>query len=85
MTDDSTPWAMGLTVAAFVAAVTAVAIVVLSIGLLRVHSLLALGLNLVAVGGLAPTVWGGATGRCGGGSRWAPVSVWRSHGWSCWR
>ncbi|KUI06041.1 DUF2537 domain-containing protein [Mycobacterium sp. IS-3022] len=66
MTDDSTPWAMGLTVAAFVAAVTAAAIVVLSIGLLRVHSLLALGLNLVAVGGLAPTVWG-----------WRNRPVWR--------
>jgi hypothetical protein len=46
-----------LTVAAFVAAVTAVAIVVLSLGLMRVHPLLAVGLNLVAVGGLAPTVW----------------------------
>lgn len=48
---------MGLTVAAFVAAITAGAIVVLSIGLMRVHPLLAVGLNLVAVGGLAPTVW----------------------------
>lgn len=48
---------MGLTVSAFVAAVTAGAIVVLSIGLMRVHPLLAVGLNLVAVGGLAPTVW----------------------------
>ncbi|OBI73097.1 DUF2537 domain-containing protein [Mycobacterium sp. E740] len=66
MTDDSTPWAMGLTVAAFVAAVVAAAIVVLSLGLLRVHSLLALGLNLVAVGGLAPTVWG-----------WRNRPVWR--------
>ena len=58
MTEESTPWATGLTVAAFVAAVTAAAIIVLSLGLLRVHPLLALGLNLVAVGGLAPTVWG---------------------------
>lgn len=66
MTDDSTPWALGLTVAAFVAAVVAAAIVVLSLGLLRVHSLLALGLNLVAVGGLAPTVWG-----------WRNRPVWR--------
>ncbi|WP_370330627.1 DUF2537 domain-containing protein, partial [Mycolicibacterium hippocampi] len=52
---DSTPWATGLTVAAFVAAVIGAAIVVLSIGLARVHPLLAVGLNLVAVGGLAPT------------------------------
>lgn len=66
MTDDSTPWAMGLTVAAFVAAVSAAVVVVLSIGLMRVHPLLALGLNLVAVGGLAPTVWG-----------WRERPVWR--------
>ncbi|MEO3758080.1 DUF2537 domain-containing protein [Mycobacterium sp. B14F4] len=66
MTDDSTPWAMGLTVAAFVAAVTAAAVVVLSLGLMRVHTLLAVGLNLVAVGGLAPTVWG-----------WRKLPVWR--------
>ncbi|MGB3481337.1 MAG: DUF2537 domain-containing protein [Mycobacterium sp.] len=58
MTDDSPPWATGLTVAAFVAAVVATAIVVLTIGLLRVHPLVAVGLNGVAVGGLAPTVWG---------------------------
>ena len=66
MTDDSTPWAMGLTVAAFVAAVTGAAVVVLSLGLMRVHMLLAVGLNLVAVGGLAPTVWG-----------WRELPVWR--------
>ena len=52
--------------AAFVAAVIGSAIVVLSIGLARVHPLLAVGLNLVAVGGLAPTVWG-----------WREVPVWR--------
>src|SRR4029077_12750690 len=50
MTDDSPPWAMGLTVAGFVAAVTAAAVVVLSLGLTRVHPLLAVGLNLVGVG-----------------------------------
>jgi hypothetical protein len=49
---------MGLTVAGFVAAVTAVAVVVLSLGLVRVHPLLAIGLNTVAAGGLAPTLWG---------------------------
>lgn len=58
MTDESTPWATGLTVAAFVAAVTGVAVMVLSLGLIRVHPLLALGLNVVAAGGLAPTLWG---------------------------
>ena len=58
MTDHSTPWGTGLTVAAFVAAVTAAAMVVLSLGVSRVHPLLAVALNLIAVGGLAPTLWG---------------------------
>ncbi|MEE2852799.1 MAG: DUF2537 domain-containing protein [Actinomycetota bacterium] len=58
MRDESVPWATGLTVSGFVAAVTAAAIVVLSLGLLRVHALLAVGLNVVAAGGLAPTLWG---------------------------
>jgi hypothetical protein len=53
-------------VAAGVAAVIAPAVVVLSLGLLRVHPLLAVGLNMVAVGGLAPTVWG-----------WRNRPVWR--------
>lgn len=55
-----------MTVAAFVAVVIAAAVIVLSIGLTRVHPLLAVGLNLVAVGGLAPTVWG-----------WRKLPVWR--------
>lgn len=54
----TTPWATGLTVAAFVAAVSGTAIAVLSLGLIRVHLAVAVVLNLVAVGGLAPTVWG---------------------------
>ena len=57
MPDDSTPWGTGLTAAAFVAAVTAAAIVVLSTGMTRVHPLVSVGLNVVAVGGLAPTLW----------------------------
>ncbi|SPM34719.1 transmembrane protein, partial [Mycobacterium rhizamassiliense] len=52
------PWATGLTVAGFVAAVIGAAIVVLSLGLVQVHPLLAIGLNVVAAGGLAPTLWG---------------------------
>lgn len=55
---ENVPWATGLTVAGFVAAVTTAAMVVLSLGLIRVHVLLAVGLNIVAVGGLAPTLWG---------------------------
>jgi hypothetical protein len=59
--DERTPWGTGLTVAAFVAAVTGAIIVVLSLGLTRVHPLLAVGLNVVAVGGLAPTLAGWRT------------------------
>ena len=58
MSDESVPWATGLTVAAFVAAVIGAAVVVLTLGLIRVHPLLAVGLNVVAAGGLAPTLWG---------------------------
>lgn len=47
-----------MVVAGFVAAATGVGMVVLSLGLIRVHALLAVGLNIVAVGGLAPTLWG---------------------------
>lgn len=56
--NESVPWATGLAVAGFVAAVTGAAIVVLSLGLVRVHPLLAVGLNAAAAGGLAPTLWG---------------------------
>ena len=58
MTEESTPWGTGLTVAALVAAVIGAAIVVLSLGMIRVHPLVAVVLNLIAVGGLAPTLWG---------------------------
>jgi hypothetical protein len=58
MSEDSTPWGTGLTVAAFVAAVTGAAIIVLSIGMTRVNPVVSVALNLVAVGGLAPTLWG---------------------------
>ncbi|MFN8033583.1 MAG: DUF2537 domain-containing protein [Mycobacterium sp.] len=58
MTDEPTPWATGLTVAAMVAAIVGAAIVVLSLGMIRVHPLVAVVLNLIAVGGLAPTLWG---------------------------
>ncbi len=58
MQEHPTPWGTGLTVSAFTAAVVAAAIVVLSLGMTRVHPLVSAGLNLVAVGGLAPTLWG---------------------------
>jgi len=66
MIRESTPWGTGLTVAAFVAAVVGAAVVVLGLGLVRVHPLLAVALNVVAVGGLAPTVWW-----------WRTLPVWR--------
>lgn len=56
--DRYTPWGTGLTVAAFTAVATGAAIVVLSLGMTRVHPIVAVGLNLTAVGGLAPTLWG---------------------------
>ena len=55
--DESTPWGTGLTVAAFVAAVIGAAVVVLGLGVTRVNPAVAVALNLVAVGGLAPTLW----------------------------
>ncbi|MBS4727425.1 DUF2537 domain-containing protein [Mycobacterium sp. SM1] len=58
MSDEPTPWGTGLTVAGFVAAVIAAAVVVLSLGLVRVHPLVAVGLNIIAAAGLAPTLWG---------------------------
>lgn len=58
MSGDSVPWATGLTVAGFVAVVIGTGVVVLSLGLIRVHPLLAVGLNVMAAGGLAPTLWG---------------------------
>lgn len=44
--------------AAFTAAIIGAAIVVLSLGMIRVHPMVAVALNLIAVGGLAPTLWG---------------------------
>ena len=58
MSDEhSTSWGTGLAVAAFVATVTAAAIMVLSAGMTKVHPLVSVGLNVIAVGGLAPTLW----------------------------
>ncbi|OBF18734.1 hypothetical protein A5725_01755 [Mycobacterium kubicae] len=58
MNDESVPWGTGLAVAGFVAAITGASVVVLSLSLIRVHPLLAIGLNILAAGGLAPTLWG---------------------------
>lgn len=64
---DPTPWAAGITVAVLVAALATVAVYAFGAALAEVHPLLALLINLVAVGGAAPTAW-----------RWrdAPVTRW---------
>ncbi|MFI6955149.1 DUF2537 domain-containing protein [Nocardia sp. NPDC050408] len=64
---DPTPWAAGLTVATMVALLTVVAVYAFGSALAEVHPLLAILVNLVAVGGAAPTAW-----------RWrlAPVTRW---------
>lgn len=72
-----------MAVAGFVAAVIAVAVVVLSLGLIRVHPLLAVGLNIVAVSGLAPTLWGWRRTPV---LRWFVLArqwAWRARGWRC--
>nr|WP_127784623.1 DUF2537 domain-containing protein [Rhodococcus sp. X156] len=51
------PWGTGLTVAAFVAVVVAVALGAMSAGLATVHPLLVVAANLVVVGGLLPSLW----------------------------
>ncbi|MGO4614038.1 DUF2537 domain-containing protein [Nocardia sp. 2YAB30] len=64
---DPTPWGAGLTVAIMVALLSAVAVYSFGAALAEVHPLLAVAVNVVAVGGAAPTAW-----------RWrrAPVTRW---------
>ncbi|GAB2665780.1 DUF2537 domain-containing protein [Prescottella soli] len=61
-----TPWSTGLLVSGFAAVFTIVAVVAFGSALATIHPLLAVGFNLVVVGGAAPTVW-----------RWRHVPVWR--------
>ncbi|PTR28700.1 uncharacterized protein DUF2537 [Rhodococcus sp. OK519] len=63
---EPTPWATGLLVSVFVAVVTMVGVVAFGVTLAHIHPLLAVGFNLVAVGGAAPTVY-----------RWRNLPVWR--------
>lgn len=63
---EPTPWATGLLVGAFAAVFTLVGVVAFGSALATIHPLLAVGFNLVVVGGAAPTVW-----------RWRHVAVWR--------
>ncbi|WP_280424672.1 DUF2537 domain-containing protein [Nocardia carnea] len=54
---EPTPWAAGLTVAALVAALTAVGVYAFGAALTQVHPLFSLAVNVVAVIGIAPTAW----------------------------
>ncbi|MGW1742967.1 DUF2537 domain-containing protein [Nocardia sp. NPDC001965] len=54
---EPTPWAVGITVAVLVAALTAAGVYAFGAALAQVHPLLSPAVNLVAVGGIAPTVW----------------------------
>ncbi|MBF6334197.1 DUF2537 domain-containing protein [Nocardia transvalensis] len=54
---EPTPWAPGVAVAIFVAALTAAGVFSFGAALAQVHWLLAVAVNLIAVGGAAPTAW----------------------------
>ncbi|BAD55497.1 hypothetical protein NFA_6520 [Nocardia farcinica IFM 10152] len=54
---DPTPWAAGITVTVLVAALATVAVYAFGAALAQVHPALAVLINLIAVGGAAPTAW----------------------------
>ena len=56
-TTEPTPWSTGLLVSAMVAALAATAVYAFGAALARVNPALAVVVSLVAVGGVAPTVW----------------------------
>lgn len=56
-THEPTPWAAGLAVAGVVAALVTSAVYAFGAALAQVHPLLAILVNLVAVGGAAPSAW----------------------------
>ena len=55
--DPATPWPTGILVAAFVAGLAGVAAYAFGAALAQIHPALAIVLNVVAVGGAAPTIW----------------------------
>ncbi len=55
--DGPTPWSTGLLVTALTAALVAVAIFAFGTALGRINPVLATLINIIAVGGAAPTVW----------------------------
>jgi hypothetical protein len=54
---EPTPWAAGIVVAALVAALTTAGVYSFGMALAQVHWALAVAVNLIAVGGAAPTAW----------------------------
>ncbi len=56
-TGEPTPWATGVAVGVFVAALTAAGIYSFGAALAQVHWTLAVAVNVVAVAGTTPTVW----------------------------
>ncbi|MEU6582030.1 MULTISPECIES: DUF2537 domain-containing protein [unclassified Nocardia] len=64
---EPTPWASGIAVVVMVAALTAVGVYAFGAALAQIHPVLSVAVNLIAVGGAAPTAW-----------RWryAPVTRW---------
>ncbi|WP_068277557.1 DUF2537 domain-containing protein [Aldersonia kunmingensis] len=63
---ESTPWTTGLLVSAIVTALVATGIYAFGAALADINPILAVVINIVAVGGAAPSVW-----------RWHTVAVWR--------
>ncbi|MFF0500228.1 DUF2537 domain-containing protein [Nocardia aobensis] len=54
---EPTPWAAGIAVAVFVAALTAAGVYSFGVALAHVHWTLAVAVNVIAVAGTAPTAW----------------------------
>ncbi len=54
---EPTPWAPGVAVAVFVALLTAAGVYSFGAALAQVHWTLSVAVNLIAVGGAAPTAW----------------------------
>ncbi|WP_405488721.1 DUF2537 domain-containing protein [Nocardia sp. NBC_00511] len=64
---EPTPWASGVAVVTMVAALSAAGVYAFGAALAQIHPLVSVAVNLIAVGGAAPTAW-----------RWrfAPVTRW---------
>lgn len=65
-TPDQTPWFTGAAISIFAAMLSLTAVAIFSEGLANINVFLAVVINAIAVGGLAPTVW-----------RWRALPTWR--------